>query len=165
MPPFISIEGVVTSIEPFMTSTYDQSCCTLLIGIRSPRQGYVYFIVDLNTYFVCHVTIQKGDHIIAFYDPLVPVPLIYPPRYRAVVIAKYSREYFVTVDYFDEMLISSNHQLKLMPSPVTKLLLPNSQAFLGCIKNRNLVVLYFATTKSIPAITTPMEVIVLCEKR
>lgn len=162
MPPFASVSGTIISIESFPTSTGDQTACSLIIGLRNGNENLTYFILDSNTYFVNHVTLRQGDYITAFYDTSVPVILIYPPQYRAVVIAKRTRNYFVKVDYFDENLISSDNQLKLNISRQTQLLLPNNQIYLGNIANKNLVVLYRYTTRSIPAITTPNQVIVLC---
>lgn len=162
MSSFFPITGTVISIDPFPISTNDKSACSLLIGIRSRNQDLTYFIVDSNTYFVNHVTLRRGDSITAFYDTAVPVALIFPPRYRAVVIAKNTRDHFVTVDYFNNELISSDNKLKLNISPRTRLLLTNNQTYLGSLLNKNLVVVYNFTTKSIPALTTPSQVIVLC---
>lgn len=162
MPPFAAISGTIISIESFPTTPNDQSACTLIMGLRNNDGDLTYFIIDLDTYIVNHTTLRMGDYVTAFYDTSLPVVLIYPPRYRAVVIAKRSRNYFVKVDYFNDDLISSDNQLKLNISRQTQLLLPNNQLYLGDIKNNNLVVLYRYTTRSIPAITTPYEVIVLC---
>lgn len=162
MPPFASISGIIISIESFPAAIDDQTSCSLIIGLRSDNENLTYFIIDPTTYFVNHVTLKKGDYITAFYDTSLPVILIYPPQYRAVVIAKRSRNYFVKVDYFDEDLISSDNQLKLNISRQTQRLLPNNQIYLGNLENKNLVVLYRYTTRSIPPITTPTQVIVLC---
>lgn len=162
MSTFIPVTGTVISIETFQNFTNDNSACTLLIGVRGRGQELTYFTVDLDTYFINNVTIRRGDSITAFYDSSLPVVLIFPPRYRAVVIAKNSRNQFVKVDYFDNDLVSSDNELKLNISPQTRILLTNNQTYLGSIENRNLVVVYSFTTRSIPAITTPSQVIVLC---
>ena len=52
--------------------------------------------------------------------------------------------------------------LKLNISPNTLILLENGQAFTGKISNRNLIVVYGATTRSIPAQATPYKIIVMC---
>jgi hypothetical protein len=155
--------GTVMSIDIFQASTDDKSACSLLIVLRSKNHDITHFIIDLTTYFIDHITLRRGDYITAFYDTSVPVALIFPPRYRAVVIAKNSRGSFVKVDYFNDALISSDNTLKLNISPRTQLLLPNNQNYLGNISEKNLAVVYSFTTKSIPALTTPSQVTVLCE--
>ena len=158
MREFTPISGTIVSIENFDPTTY----CTLLIGIRSQNQEMNYFIVDLETYIVNDVTLRRGNMVTAYYDASLPVPLIYPPRYRAVVISRTSRDYFVKVASFDENLVSSDGTLRLNIAPQTAVLLPNNQRYLGALENRDLVVLYRNSTKSIPALTTPSKVIVLC---
>ena len=78
------------------------------------------------------------------------------------MIAPSLRYSFVKVDYFNKDLVSGNGQLKLNIGPRTHVLLPNNQIFLGNLGNQDLVVIYGPSTKSIPAQTTPIEVIVLC---
>lgn len=163
MEKYHSISGTIISIEAFPTSVNDSSGCTLMIGVQSPNRDLNYFILDQNTYFVNHITLKKGDSITAFYDSTLPVPLIFPPRYRAAVITAPLRHAFVKVDYFNENLVSSDGQLKLNIAPRTRVLLPNNQTYLGKLGNQDLVVIYGPSTKSIPAQTTPIEVIVLCQ--
>lgn len=162
MEKYLSISGTIISIESFPISVNDTSACTLIIGVQSSNRDLNYFILDQNTYFVNHVTLKKGDYITAFYDSMAPAPLIFPPRYRAVVIVPALRHSFIKVAYFNEKLVSGDEQLKLNIGPRTRILLPNNQIFLGKLGNQDLVVIYGPSTKSIPAQTTPMEVIVLC---
>lgn len=122
----------------------------------------VSFIIEPKTYFVDHFMVQISDRITGFYDANVPVPLIYPPQYRAVVIAADSQHQNVMVDYFNEYLESSAGQLRLNVSPSTSVLLENGQQFIGNLRNRNLIVIYEAATKSIPTQTTPSKIIVMC---
>lgn len=163
MEKYLSISGTIISIDAFPISTNDTSACILIIGVQSQNRDLNYFILDQNTYFVNHITLKKGDYITAFYDSTVPTPLIFPPRYRAVVITAPLRHSFVKVDYFNENLISGDGQLKLNIGPRTRILLPNNQTYLGHLGNQDLVVIYGPSTKSIPAQTTPIEVIVLCQ--
>ena len=68
----------------------------------------------------------------------------------------------VKVDFFNSQLISSDGQLKLNLSPYTSITLKNGQVFSRSIENRNLIVIYGPTTRSIPAQTTPYRIIVWC---
>lgn len=162
MKKYLSISGTVMSIEPFSPPSNSSSTCTLLIGLRSSSKDLNYFILDKNTYFVNHITLRIGDSITAFYDAMMPTPLIFPPRYHAVVIAPIMRHALIKVDYFNQKLISGDGQLQLVIGSRTKILLPNNQTFLGKLGDQDLLVIYTATTKSIPAQTTPSEIIVLC---
>ena len=70
--------------------------------------------------------------------------------------------YNVKVAYFNNQLVSSDGQLQLNLSPTTQILLINGQRFSRYPANRDLVVYYGPTTRSIPAQTTPYRIIVLC---
>jgi len=160
---FVSVEGIVTSIEPIQTGRNRQNnCCVLMISVRNENRGVTNFIVDNDTYFIDNVTVAKGDRITAFYDSSLMVPLIYPPQYRAVVVAKQARNRSVKVDSFDRNLVSSDGSLKLNIAPSTKIRMRNNQYYLCDIVGKNVAVVYSATTRSYPAITTPSEIIVLC---
>jgi len=118
--------------------------------------------VSQNTYFVDSVTLQVGDSVIGFYDGDAPVPLIFPPQFRALVMARFSPYQSVKVDFFNNQLISSDNTLKLNVGPNTKVLLENHQLFSRFPGNRNLIVVYSTSTMSIPAQTTPSKIVVMC---
>ena len=124
--------------------------------------GIANFVVSPTTYFVDQAMVAVGDRVTGYYDTNAPVPLIYPPQYRALVIVKHTPSQNVKVDYFDSQLVSSDGQLKLNLSPYTQILLPNGQAFSKNIGNRNLIVIYGPATKSLPAQTTPFKIVVWC---
>lgn len=163
MAIFLSFSGVVTMMNDFWGGTNDDGGgCYKLLTVDNGQGMVVNFVVEPTTYFVDHVMIRVGDSIIGFYDANAPVPLIYPPQYRAVVIAEDSPKKHVKVDYFNEYLESSDGQLRLNVSPNTRILLENGQQFTGNLTNRNLIVSYGAATKSIPAQTTPSKIVVMC---
>ncbi|GAA0086479.1 hypothetical protein UT300007_29190 [Clostridium sp. CTA-7] len=160
---FAAFSGTVTSIEDFYTGQDDPSAgCYKLISLQNMDMGPVNFVISPGTYFVNHEVIEVGDEVTGFYDANAPVPLIYPPQYRAIVMAKNTEPENVTVDYFNNQLISSDGNLKLNIAPSTEIILTNDQIFNGYPGNRNLIVLYGPTTFSIPAQTTPYKIIVLC---
>lgn len=160
---FLSFTGIVTAIHQFETGVHGgMSGCMQLFTIENERGEIVNFVIEPATYFVHHETIKKGDRITGFYDGDAPAILIYPPQYRAIVIAKESDRYFVKVSFFNAALISDDGQLKLNIGRDTVVRLENAQHFEGNLANRNLIVLYGPTTRSIPAQTTPYEITVLC---
>ena len=160
---FLSFSGTVRSISDFFISQNDQNVgCTKLFSVENERGDVVNFVVSPNTYFVDHIMIMIGDRVTGFYDADAPVPLIFPPQYRAIVMTKNSPYENVKVSFFNNQLLSSDGQLKLNLSPHTQMYLENGQAFTRIPTNRNLVVVYGPTTRSIPAQTTPIKIIVLC---
>lgn len=163
MSIFSSVEGVVTDMKRMPISANDDTGCVMLMTLQGKGGEVTEFYIDLATFFLNCITIQKGDRVVAFYDNTLPVILIYPPRYHAVFVARsLPSERTIKLDYFDSDLTSSDGMLRLNLSPKTKILLPNNQTFLGTPSDRYLAVVYSRSTKSIPAITTPVEIIVLC---
>jgi hypothetical protein len=90
--------------------------------------------------------------------------MIYPPQYNAEVLVVESQEQIVKVDVFDKELISSDNFLKLNLSETTEIVNPDGTAFKGELANRKLAVIYKTATKSIPAQTTPVKIVVLADK-
>ncbi|MDP4178885.1 MAG: hypothetical protein Q8900_11160 [Bacillota bacterium] len=159
---FAYFSGTVTRIENYYISKDTSEGCYKLMTLESTDKGDVNFVISPQTYFVDHKAIAVGDVVTGFYNANEPVPLIYPPQYNAIVIAKDTQNQNVTVDYFNNQLISSDGNLKLNIDSSTKIILTNDQPFSIYPKNRNLIVVYGPTTKSIPAQTTPYKIVVLC---
>ena len=154
--------GIVMVINDFYTGQNKDAGCYVLMTVDNGRGNVVNFVVEPMTYFVNHVKIRVGDRVTGYYDADAPTPMIYPPQFRAVVMSKDSRRENVKVDYFNRRLLSSDGTLQLNVSPQTEILSTNGQYFTGNITERNLIVLYDTTTKSIPAQTTPHKIIVIC---
>jgi hypothetical protein len=160
---FAAFSGTVTRIEDFYTGQNDTSAgCYKLMSLENKDRGPVNFVISPGTYFVDHEVVGVGDKVTGFYDSNAPAILIYPPQYPAIVMAKDTRYQNVALDYFNNQLISSDGNLKLNMDPSTKIFLTNDQLFNRYPGNKNLIVVYGPTTKSIPAQTTPYKIIVLC---
>ncbi|MBE4907834.1 hypothetical protein IMZ08_07175 [Bacillus luteolus] len=163
MVNFFSFQGTVTMISDFFIDQNGESeGCYKIITAENSSRTVVNFVVSPTTYFVDQAMVRVGDIITGYYDGNAPVPLIYPPQYRALVVVKEVPFQNVKVGYFNGNLESMDGQLKLIPSPFTQLLLTNGQDFTGTVANRNLIVIYGPSTKSIPAQTTPYKIIVWC---
>ena len=162
MAVFNFYTGTVTSIEDFWSSARQPDGCNKLYAVRDQNRGQVNFVVHPSTYFVNGDIVRVGNNITGFYDPNVATPMIFPPQYRALVIARSSPNQNVTVDWFSNQLVSSDGTLRLNIGRDTRVMLTNGQPFTGRLGNRNLIVVYGPTTRSIPAQTTPQQVIVLC---
>lgn len=163
MTNFHSFSGYITAIHDYTISANEKlPGCYKLMSVESKDKSLVNFLVGPATFFVDHFTAQVGDKVTGYYDANAPVPYIYPPEYKAIVMAKITPYYNVKVDYFNSQLVSSDGQLKLNLAPNTPIVLENDQTFSRIPVNRDLVVVYGPTTRSIPAQTTPYKIIVLC---
>ena len=154
--------GRVTSISDYMITSDDNDNCYQMMSLENNQGMMVNFVISPMTYFVQQEMVTIGDNVTGYYDGDIPVPMIYPPQYRAIIVAKDKPAQNVKVDYFNDDLVSSDGQLKLNIASVTQVLLRNGQAFLGDPQNRTLIVTYDISTKSIPAQTTPSQIIVWC---
>jgi len=163
MENFQPFHGMITMINDFWIDANEESSgCYKLMSVDNGYGTLVNFVVTPSTYFVDHVMMTIGDIVTGFYDANAAVPLIFPPQFRAIVMARDALYQNVKVDYFNDQLVSSDNNLKLNIAPWTQLLLENGQAFTKIPTNRNLIVVYGATTRSIPAQTNPYKIIVMC---
>ena len=162
MAAFGSFSGVVTAISDFSMGAGAPSGCYRLMSVQSMDGNIVNFVILPTTYFVDHVMVNPGDRVTGFYNANAPAPLIYPPQYQAVVMARVAQNQNVKVDFFNSQLVSSDGTLRLNIGPFTQIIQENGQAFTGSPANRNLAVVYGAATMSIPAQTVPYRIIVLC---
>jgi len=163
MKKYNSFSGTVTMIQDYLAGSDEElKGCFKLMSLLSEDGSIVNFVISPTTYFLDHVMVSVGDRVTGFYDVNVPVILIYPPQYQALIIVKDSPYQNVKVDYFNSLLISSDGQLQLNLSSHTPILLQNNQSFTLSPTNRNLLVVYGFATFSIPAQTTPYKIIVLC---
>lgn len=162
MANFLSFTGVIAMIDDFWTGSGAEAGCTKLITVENTGENIVNFVVTPATYFIDHVMVAPGDVITGFYDANAPAPAIYPPQLQAIVMTRVSYYQHVKVDFFNRQLVSSDGALKLNIAPTTQVILENDQRFSGVPANRDLIVVYGATTRSIPAQTTPDKIIVMC---
>ncbi|EJO5346743.1 hypothetical protein NRP93_000798 [Clostridium botulinum] len=163
MKKFLSFNGTITMINDlYAGGTEKEMGCYKLMSVQNYYGDIVNFVISPTTYFVNHITVKPGDIVTGFYDGNAPVPLIYPPQYKAIVMTKDTLYENIKVDYFNNKLVSSDNTLKLNMSPSTKIILENDQLFTQNISNRYLIVIYGPTTKSIPAQTVPYKIIVMC---
>ena len=163
MIKFESFQGMVTKIANFPIGENTEGAdCYKLISLVDSHGTLINFVIEPTTYFVNHIMMVLGDTATGFYDANAAVPMIFPPQFRAIVMARETGYQNVKVEYFNSQLVSSDNTLRLNIAPCTQIILENSQAFTNNPGNRNLIVIYGATTRSIPAQTTPYKIIVMC---
>lgn len=113
--------------------------------------------------------IEKDADITVFTNSYSPAPLIMPPQYQADVIIINDGEEIgsVNVDTYiadGERLINAANSLVLNIGETTKIVDKDGKEVKADeLKNKDLVVFYTITTRSIPAQTTPEKVVVLGE--
>ena len=160
---FFSITGTITNIEDFWINESQESLgCYKLISLQDDSGNTTNFVVAPETYILNNDILLPGDRVTGYYDGNAPVPLIYPPQYRALVMHKAQSFPNIKVGYFNNQLISSDNQLRLNLSPSTLIVIRNGLLFSRIPVNHNLIVIYGPTTRSIPAQTSPYKIIVLC---
>lgn len=161
MSSYLSITGIITRIQPAAGASNSQYGCTLNISVRSFKQGDVNFTLNGDTYVVDNTTLRPGDQVTIFYDGNAPVPLIYPPQYKAVVIALSTCRQYYLGEFYNNF-ISTDGFLQLNGTSALNTFLPNGQIYSGVLPGKTVLVEYTASTRSIPAQTTPDRVIVFC---
>jgi hypothetical protein len=162
MAIFKSFSGMIAEITVFRTGEVGREGCYQMMSLQNQVGGIVNFIVTPSTYFVDHMMMRVGDMTTGFYDASAPALMIFPPQFEAIVMTQVLTGRNVKVDYFNEELISSDGMLKLNISPRTQTKLENDQQFTGSPAKRYLIVVYGATTRSIPAQTRPEQIVVMC---
>lgn len=107
--------------------------------------------------------LKEGLHISAYYDKYKPMLLIYPPVVTPDIIVVNDKEMGnVKVSMFDKNFLSLDNTLKLHLSEETILLNEQGDRITKEeLKDKELIVFYTVTTKSIPAQTTPVKIIAL----
>lgn len=149
----LSFTGTIVQIEDFP--------CDQRLTIQNAGE-ITRMMTNNNSYIVNREQLMIGDEVTIYIDGNAPVPLIYPPQYHAVIIAKHVPSYTVKVAYFNDQLISEDHQLQLIKDDKTVIQYENGQLYKGPIENRFLAVVYDRSTRSIPAQTSPLSITVLC---
>ena len=139
------INGVIREIQR------GDSCCSQILRLDT-ENGEVRFTVMAETMVIENVRLRRGMRV-----------AIYPPQYRAEIVTVLRGEQNVMLNFFDENLVAEDNSLRLNLSPVTNIMTQNGQRFTCSPRNMELLVYYTNTTFSIPPMTTPQKVIVMCE--
>lgn len=154
---FNSFRGIVREISIFN----DKNNYWNFILVENEDGGFANLVVTPDTYFVYNVILSVDSVITGYFAANAPVPMIYPPQYRAIVIAIEPLWQVIKVDYFDENLVSMDGMLKLQIGDHTKIVSQDGHPYDGDLGNQLLVVYYGVSTRSIPAIAIPLRVVVL----
>ncbi|MCR2805495.1 copper amine oxidase N-terminal domain-containing protein [Paenibacillus soyae] len=154
---YMSVKGTVEAIND-----HGQNKDMQLVTVKTADGATTHLVVSEQTYLLDELKV--GAEIIGFYDANLPVIMIYPPQYSAVAIAEVDNGRNVKVDQFDENLISADGTLKLNVADATEIIHTDGTAYDGELAGQDLIVVYGPSTRSIPAQTTPEQIVVLPEQ-
>lgn len=111
--------------------------------------------------------LTDGSKITVFTGSYEPTPLILPVQYTAnVIIMNGDKEGNVNVDTYladEEGYTNAANNLNIAAADDTKIVDKDEKEYKGDLDKNDLIVFYGASTKSIPAQTTPTKVVVLGE--
>lgn len=154
-----------TNLEPvigtILNMTRGNDCCSQTMSLRTEK-GIVNFIIGPETYVIDNRPLRAGLRVAAYYDASLPVPLIFPPQYRAQIVAVLTRDEQIMLNEFDRNLTARDGSLQLNLARNTNIETLNGQRVTCNPGNQTLLVFYSATTRSIPPQTTPRRIVVLC---
>ena len=136
-------------------------CCSQMMSLRT-ENGIVNFMITSETRIIDSRPLRSGLRVAAFYDASLPVPLIFPPQYRAQIITVLGRDEQVMINEFNRNLVARDNSLQLNIARNTSIETINGQNTSCSPGNQTLLVYYTTTTRSIPPQTTPRRVIILC---
>ena len=109
--------------------------------------------------------LTDGTKITVFTGSYEPTPLILPVQYTAnVIIINGDKEGNVNADTYladEEGYTNAANTLNIAAADDTKIVDKNEKEYKGDLDKNDLIVFYGASTKSIPAQTTPTKVVVL----
>lgn len=160
---FGSVTGTIVEMTPGRVGGGRTNGCIIFVTLEDVNGNTVLFLVTPSTYVVDFETLSVGMMCTFWYDADAPMPLIYPPQYNAVAAAQEKNGRMVCVGYFNTSLVNEEQTLQLNLDGSVDVRTTNNQYFQGSPANHRLVVTYDHSTRSIPAQTTPQQVVVLCD--
>lgn len=160
---FSSVTGTIVDLVPMRIGNRRASGCMLFATLEDMDGNTVNFVMTPSTYVVDFETLSVGMMCTFWYETDAPAPLIYPPQYNAVAAAQERNGRMINVGYYNTSLVNEDQTLQLNMDGSVDVRTTNNQYFQGSPANHNLVVVYENSTRSIPAQTTPREVVVLCD--
>lgn len=158
-PSFMSFTGTIKEINDYKAIENSK-----IVLVENEEGIIANFILSNDTYIVDNEEIALGNVITGYYDANAPMIMIYPPQYNIKVANFYNQDQNVKFDKFDKDLVSSDNTLKLNISDDTQIVSQDGKTYEGEITDKNLVVIYGISTRSIPAQTTPSKIVVIQEK-
>ena len=160
---FGQVKGTIVDMVPTRIGNRRANGCMIFATVEDMDGNTVNFILTPSTFVLDFETLSVGMLCTFWYASDAPMPLIYPPQYNAVVVAQEKNGRMVNVGYYNSSLVNEDDTLQLNLDGTVDVRTTNNQYFQGSPANHNLVVTYDSSTRSIPAQTTPRQIVVLCD--
>lgn len=161
---YLHFPGTITGVRD------DGNLFAVLAEDRENEDNSIIFYISADVIILDDETqeaaareqLTMGKRITAYYPENTPVALSMPPQLTPEVVVINSKQDvgFVHVAVFNEDLLSSDGQLQLNLGTETRVTDLKGNPVTGPA-NKTLAVFYTASTRSIPAKTTPERIIVL----
>lgn len=161
---FGSVTGTIVDMVPTRMGGRRADGCMIFVTLEDMDGNTVNFVMTPSTYVVDFETLSVGMTCTFWYLADALMPLIYPPQYNAAVAAQEKNGRMVNVGFYNMSMVNEDQTLQLNMDGSVDVRTTNNQYFQGSPANRNLVVVYGNSTRSIPAQTTPELVVVLCDQ-
>ena len=171
-PQYDFIDGVITDIKDFLDADGNPVEGKQIVKVEKGEAEW-NIIPTADTYFINvgrtdRKAMSVGDDIKVFYNSKAPMIMIYPPQITAEFIAlNFDEAKFITIARFYEKFVDSRNSLRLNISDTAEIIYQDGKKFEGEISElagRKIIVIYSATTRSIPPQTSPETIIVMYEK-
>lgn len=170
MASFISYQVTVTEVlEEFIQTTTDVNDADNYENTINYVPGEDTLVFDAQGNRLSLSDVKAGDLLTVYTGAYTPAPMIMPPQYQAEIIIIEDPEaespVFTFADTFvageEGMLVGLGNTLALNMSEDVEIVDRDGQAWEDELENMDLLVFYDVSTKSIPAQTTPLKVVVL----
>lgn len=160
-PRFGQVRGTIVDIGSTMQGNRRANGSVLFLTIEKEDGEIVHVILSPATYVVDFKTLSAGMDCTFWYFADAPMLLIYPPQYNAAVAAENRNDRMIDVSRYGRNMTNQEKTLQLKLDGSVDIRTTNNQYFQGSPEGHDLVVLYETSTRSIPAQTTPKEIVVL----
>ncbi len=170
MASYISYQVTVTEVlEEFIQTTTDVNDADNYENTINYVPGEDTLVFDAQGNQLSLSDVKTGDLLTVYTGAYTPAPMIMPPQYQAEIIIIEDPEaespVFSCADTFiageDGMLVGLGNTLALNMGEDVEVVDREGQTCEAELENMDLLVFYDVSTKSIPAQTTPLKVVLL----
>lgn len=159
---FSHFTGLVKDLHPMVDQDGNEISNSYFALVEDGAGKLVNFRLTDQTYYATEGKLEVGAQVTGYYDANLPMILIYPAQYEARVLAVKTDDHVnLHLDSFDKYQISAGNYLKYNLGEDTVIVNEAGEAYTGSLDERNLLIYYGASTRSIPAITSPDKIVVM----